>query len=87
MTPILLIFHMDGCPHCPPALRAAKRVVGAHVLSAESKHPLVRELGVGSFPSIWLSLPNDLFEFQKPTRGASELNDWIAEKTRNLESP
>ena len=83
MTPILLIFHMDGCPYCPPVLRASKGVKSAHVLSVESSHPLARELGIASFPSIWLSLPNDLFEFQKPKRESRHLNEWIAEKTSN----
>ena len=64
MAPILVIFHMDGCPHCPPVLAASKQVKDAHVLTVESRNPMTTELGISSYPSIWLSLPGDLFEFQ-----------------------
>jgi hypothetical protein len=80
MVPILVVFHMRGCPHCPSALAACEKLQSANVLAVEDAHPMVTELGINSFPTIWLSLPDGLFEYRKPQRTSQDIEAWIQQK-------
>ena len=80
MKPVLVVFHMDGCPHCPPALQACEGVQDAAVVTIESRHPLVEDLGIASFPTIWLSVPSAAFEYRKGPRTTDAIQGWLASK-------
>ena len=77
---IIVVFHMKGCPHCPPALEAANGVKTAHVVYISSDHPAVQELGISSFPTIWLSLPSTLFDYGSNERSTSALEQYVTDK-------
>lgn len=81
MLPILVVFHMTGCPHCPPVLRAASGVQGAHVLAVESDHALCPLLQVKSYPTVVAVLPSGAFE-RAPSgdRSTSDLQAWLDSK-------
>ena len=86
MIPILVVFHMIGCPHCQKVsgeksiLRNMKRVI---LLEIESAHPFCRKLGVASFPTIWLTNPNKIWNFSGK-REKNDVQEWIDEKIRKI---
>ncbi len=80
MAPVLVVFHMNGCPHCPPALEACDGVRGASLVTVEAGHPLVRELGISSFPTIWLSSPAAAFEYKSGPRSTEGIQKWVDSK-------
>lgn len=77
---IIVVFHMKGCPHCPPALEAANAVKTAHVVNISSDHPVVKQLNISSFPTIWLSLPSTLFDYGSKERNTPALEQYIMDK-------
>ena len=81
---VLLVMYMDGCPFCPPAIEAASKVTGADVININSSHPIVKDLGVSSFPTIWLSLPNSLYDFGSRERSPDSLEQFILDKASNI---
>ena len=78
---VLLVIYMDKCPFCPPALEASSKVTQADVININSRHPIVKDLGVPSFPTIWLSLPDSLYDFGSRERSTYILEQFIADKT------
>lgn len=80
MPAVVVVFHMNGCPHCPPALEACNKLQDTNVVSIESQHPLVEDLGISSFPTILLSLPSALFEYRKGPRSTDAIQKWLASK-------
>ena len=80
--PILAVFHMDGCPHCEAVTGpagACARLKNVSVLEVESRHPLVRDVNITSFPHLWLSTPDAVWEFNG-SRTTDALQAWIGEK-------
>jgi hypothetical protein len=76
---IVVVFHMHGCPHCPPLLDACRDLRRAHVVEVEAQNPLVDQLGISSFPTLWLSTPKDVFHYTGP-RTAADIDAWIETK-------
>jgi len=74
---------MVGCPHCPPALEASSKIKTAHILHIRSDHPIVKELGIASFPTIWVSLPNSLFDYGAKPRDTPSLEQFVMDKISN----
>ena len=81
---LLVIFHMVGCPHC-------KQIVGEWgsgaavsdilpVYEVESRELLCDKAGVSSFPTIWLCMPQGVFEYQRQERTAAALREWILDR-------
>ena len=81
---ILVVFHKEGCPYCPPALEAANKVKTAHVVNISSDHPIVKDLTITSFPTIWLSYPNTLYDYGTKERTAAALTQYIQDKTDSV---
>lgn len=77
---ILVVFHMQGCPHCPPAIEAARQMRGVHVVGIGSEHSIVDKLGIQSFPTIWLALPHDIFDYGQRHRKVPDMQEWIRGK-------
>lgn len=80
---ILVVFHMTGCPHClsvtgSEGACAALKDVG--VLEVEARHPLAEELGITSFPRIWLSTPDNAWEYRSGRRTSDAIQEWIHSK-------
>ncbi len=75
---ILVLFHMHGCPHCPPLMEACRAQASAPVVMLEAGHPLTSEVGIASFPTLWLSTPEALFEFGG-LRSAPAIGQWVTE--------
>ena len=79
MVPVLLVFHMLGCPYCQSVVgedSACRDIDKAHVLEIERKHPLISELGITSFPTIVLSLPESIETFSQP-RSRKNILEWV----------
>lgn len=88
---ILIVFHMDGCPHCKAVTgseSACRPLQGVRVLEIEASHPAVEDLRIQSFPTIWLSLPRDAYAYTtgRP-RATGALQDWIDSKIAKEEVP
>ena len=82
-APTLVVFHMIGCPHCAAVTgsqSACASLRDVKVLEIESQHPLVEELDIPSFPTIWLSTPSVVFEYNGGQRTTDALQSWIASK-------
>jgi len=67
-APVLLVFHMDGCPHCR-VFQGDDNILQAmtsdlHIIRCESKDPLTRAIGITSFPTVLLALPEIVLEYQ-----------------------
>ena len=79
----LVVFHMDGCPHCSAVtgpqstLRAVEDLVP--IYEVEAKEPLTRAMGIASFPSILLSTPLVAFEYEGD-RSPQDLRRFVLEK-------
>ena len=77
---VVIVFHMRGCPHCVEvtgpqgACSKLKRVV---VLEIESAHPLPSQVGVRSFPTLWLSTPTSVREYDGRERSPEALQKWV----------
>ena len=77
---ILVIFYMNGCPHCPAAQDACDGVGNLPTVHIESSHPLVKELGIHSFPTIWLSTPTAVYQYKDRPRVSRAIKIWILSK-------
>lgn len=80
---------MKGCPHCTAVTGsqgacAALKDVG--VLEVEASHPLVEDVGVTSFPRIWLSTPDNAWEYSSGRRTTDSIQSWIASKLADTPS-
>lgn len=83
MTMKLVVFHMDGCPHCKAvtgpdsALRAVRDLVS--VYEVEAREPLAQRLEISSFPTILLSTPFVAFKYEG-NRTPEDLRRFVLEK-------
>jgi len=83
MTMKLVVFHMDGCPHCEAvtgpdsALRAVGDLVS--VYEVEAREPLAQRLEISSFPTILLSTPFVAFKYDG-NRTPEDLRRFVLEK-------
>lgn len=76
---VLIVAHMTGCPHCPPVQELCQKLRDrAPVMMLESQHALVRDMKVSSFPTVLLSTPEGLYEYNGQ-RIERKLRDWVDE--------
>ena len=88
MKPFLVVFHMNGCPHCRHvAGRTSKlnNLMNAEVLEIESSHPICQKMKVNSFPTIWLSQPDLLLEYNG-MRDRNSITRWIKHRSKGPRS-
>ena len=74
---------MTGCPHCVSVTGSEGACAGLKnvgVLEVEARHPLVDDVGVTSFPRIWLSTPDNAWEYSSGPRSTDSIQSWIASK-------
>lgn len=89
MTMKLVVFHMDGCPHCKAvtgpdsALRAVRDLVP--VYEVEAQEPLARRMRIASFPTILLSTPLVAFKYEGE-RTPEHLRRFVLEKVQAAEA-
>jgi hypothetical protein len=83
MRVILVVFHMIGCPHCPPALDAARQC-GVPMVAVESSHPLAQALDIKAFPTIILSTDQGAFAYGDRSRTPTGLAIFAREKAELL---
>ena len=86
MRMLLVVFHMLGCPHCPPALEAAASS-GLPIVTVESAHPLAQALNITSYPTIILSSEKCAFDYGNRSRTPDALAAWALEKAYLLDVP
>jgi len=87
MTMKLVVFHMDGCPHCKAVtgpdsvLRAVSDLVP--VYEVEAQEPLAKRLEIASFPTILLSTPLVAFKYEGD-RTPKHLRRFVLEKRAEI---
>jgi glutaredoxin len=79
----LVVFHMNGCPHCAAVTGPQSATRGVQdlvpVYEVEASDPLARKMGVSSFPTIFLSTPLVTFKFEN-ARTPQEIRRFVLEK-------
>jgi hypothetical protein len=80
----VVVFHMDGCPHCK-AVTGKSSVLRegagdlAPIYEIESSDPLSRNMGITSFPSIFVVTPIVAFAFEGK-RTPEDFRKFVLEK-------
>jgi len=79
----LVVFHMNGCPHCKAVTGPESVARGVAdlvpVYEVEASDPLSKKMGVTSFPQIFLSTPHVVFQFEG-ARTPTALREFVLEK-------
>jgi hypothetical protein len=79
----LVVFHMNGCPHCRAVTGPQSATRGVQdlvpVYEVESSDPLAKTMGVSSYPTIFFSTPFVTFKFEN-ARTPEEIRKFVLEK-------
>ena len=79
----LVVFHMNGCPHCKAVTGPQSVTRGAQdlvpVYEVESSDPLAKRMGVSSYPTIFFSTPLVTFKFEG-ARTPEAIRKFVLEK-------